>query len=90
MSNESLRKLAYCLAEDWEVMAKKLGLGQTVINEIKSTHKKLIRQSLKMLDIWRLSDAAILKGTDLIKYFYECAKSAKCSSKLLNMKIGHS
>jgi hypothetical protein len=43
-----------------------------------------------MLDIWRLSDAAILKGTDLIKYFYECAKSAKCSSKLLNMTIGHS
>ena len=81
--------MAYRLSDDWEVMAKKLGLDQSVTKEIKDTQKNQIRQALKMLDIWRLSDAAIMKGTDIIKHFHECAKSAKCSARLLDRTVKH-
>lgn len=88
MSNERLRQLAKSVSDKWELMAKKLGLSQSAINEIKHTDDNQIRQCLKMLDVWRLSDSAISKGTDIVKHLHECAKAAKCSSSVLKELVG--
>lgn len=70
-------------------MAEKLKLDKAIICEIKDTQKNPVRQCLKMLDTWRLSDVAIAKGTDVVKHLYKCAKAAGCGSKLLNLSVKH-
>ncbi|CAC5374027.1 unnamed protein product [Mytilus coruscus] len=89
LSNDNLKKMAYCLADDWEVMAEKLKVDKSIICEIKDTQKNPVRQCLKMLDTWRLSDVAIIKGTDVVKHLYKCATAAGCGSKLLNLSVKH-
>ncbi|XP_063419422.1 uncharacterized protein LOC134702448 [Mytilus trossulus] len=89
LSNDNLKKMAYCLADDWEIMAEKLKLDKSIVCEIKDTQKNPVRQCLKMLDLWRLSDVAIIKGTDVVKHLYKCAKAAGCGSKLLNLSVKH-
>ncbi|XP_071172384.1 uncharacterized protein [Mytilus edulis] len=89
LSNDNLKKMAYCLADNWEIMAEKLKLDKAIICEIKDTQKNPVRQCLKMLDTWRLSDVAIIKGTDVVKHLYKCAKAAGCGSKLLNLSVKH-
>ncbi|XP_071173582.1 uncharacterized protein [Mytilus edulis] len=84
-SNDSLEKMAFAIAGEWESMAKKLGFTNDEINEIKNNQPLAVRQTLRMLDIWRLSDSAIQKGTDLVKNFLETAKSAQCGAKLLTI-----
>ena len=85
LSNDSLKKKAYTLAGDWETLAKKLGFTFDDINKIKRSQAGTVKQKLRMLDLWRLSDSAIQKGTDLVKNFHETAKSAHCAEKLLTM-----
>jgi hypothetical protein len=60
--------MAYTIAADWETMGKKLGFSNDEINQIKNGQPGTVRQTLRMLDIWRLSPAAIQKGTDLTKH----------------------
>ncbi|XP_076113369.1 uncharacterized protein LOC143081020 [Mytilus galloprovincialis] len=81
-SNDSLEKMAFAIAAEWESMATKLGFEKDEINQIKSSQPSTVKQTLRMLDVWRLSDSAIQKGTDLVKSFHETAKSAKCGAKL--------
>ena len=85
LSNDSLEKIAYAVAGDWETLAKKLGFTRDDINKIKSSQAGTVKQTLRMLDLWRLSDSAIQKGTNLVKSFHETAKSAHCAEKLLTM-----
>jgi hypothetical protein len=77
--------MAYAIAADWEPMAKKLGFSNDDINQIKNDQPGMVRQTLRMLDIWRLSTAAIQKGTNLMKSLHETARSAQCGAKLLGM-----
>ena len=77
--------MAYAIAADWEPMAKKLGFSNDDINQIKNDQPGMVRQTLRMLDIWRLSTVAIQKGTDLIKSLHDTARSAQCGAKLLGM-----
>jgi hypothetical protein len=77
--------MAYAIAADWEPMAKKLGFSNDEINQIKNGQPGIVRQTLRMLDIWRLSTVAIQKGTDLIKSLHDTARSAQCGAKLLGM-----
>ena len=81
--------MAYVIAADWETMAKKLGFIIDEINQIKNGQPGTVRQTLRMLDIWRLSPAAIQKGTDLIKSLHDIARSAQCGAKLLGMITNH-
>ena len=81
--------MAYVIAADWETMAKKLGSIIDEINQIKNGQPGTVRQTLRMLDIWRLSPAAIQKGTDLIKSLHDIARSAQCGAKLLGMITKH-
>ncbi|VDI23349.1 Hypothetical predicted protein [Mytilus galloprovincialis] len=81
-SNDSLEKMAFAIAGEWESMAKKLGFTNEEINEIKNNQPLAVRQTLRMLDIWRLSDSAIQKVTDLVKNFLE---TAQCGAKLLTI-----
>jgi len=89
LSNDSLEKMAYAIATDWENMAKKLGFSNDEINRIKNGQPEMVLQTLRMLDIWRLSSAAIQKGTDLIKSLHDTARSAQCGAKLLGMISNH-
>ena len=89
MSNDNLEKMAYALAADWETMAKKLDFSIDEIKKIKNGQPCTVHQSLRMLDIWRLSPAAIQKGTDLIKSLHDTARSAQCGAKLLGMISTH-
>ena len=89
MSNDNLEKMAYAIAADWETMGKKLGFSNDEINQIKNGQPGTVRQTLRMLDIWRLSPAAIQKGTDLIKSLHDTARSAQCGAKLLGMISTH-
>ena len=89
MSNDNLEKMAYAIAADWETMGKKLGFSNDEINQIKNGQPGTVRQTLRMLDIWRLSPAAIQKGTDLIKSLHDTARSAQCGAKLLGMISNH-
>ena len=77
--------MAYAIAADWEPMAKKLGFSNDEINQVKNGQPGMVRQTLRMLDIWRLSTVAIQKGTDLIKSLHDTARSAQCGAKLLGM-----
>ena len=77
--------MAYAIAADWEPMAKKFGFSNDEINQIKNGQPGIVRQTLRMLDIWRLSTVAIQKGTDLIKSLHDTARSAQCGAKLLGM-----
>ena len=77
--------MAYAIAADWEPMAKKLGFSNDEINQIKNGQPGMVRQTLRMLDIWRLSTAAIQKGTNLMKSLHDTARSAQCGAKLLGM-----
>jgi hypothetical protein len=77
--------MAYAIAADWEPMAKKLGFSNDDINQIKNDQPGMVRQTLRMLDIWRLSTAAIQKGTNLMKSLHDTARSAQCGAKLLGM-----
>jgi hypothetical protein len=81
--------MAYVIAADWETMGKKLGFINDEINQIKNGQSGTVRQTLRMLDIWRLSPAAIQKGTDLIKSLHGIARSAQCGAKLLGMITNH-
>ena len=89
MSNDNLERMAYALAADWETMAQKLDFSNDEINQIKNGQPGTLRQTLRMLDIWRLSPAAIQKGTDLIKSLHDTARSAQCGAKLLGMISTH-
>ena len=89
MSNDNLERMAYALAADWETMGQKLGFSNDEINQIKNDQPGTLRQTLRMLDIWRLSPAAIQKGTDLIKSLHDIARSAQCGAKLLGMISTH-
>ncbi|XP_052059579.1 uncharacterized protein LOC127700210 isoform X2 [Mytilus californianus] len=84
-SNDSLEKMSFAIAGEWESMAKKLGFTNDEINKIKNSQPGAVKQTLRMLDLWRLSDSAIQKGTDLVKNFHETAKSAQCGAKLLTI-----
>lgn len=77
--------MAYVLAKDWEVFAKKLGFSCDEINKIKSNQPGEVRRTLRVLDLWRLSDGAIQKGTDLVKSLHQAARAAQCGAKLLSM-----
>lgn len=77
--------MAFAIAAEWESMATKLGFEKDEINQIKSSQPRAVKQTLRMLDVWRLSDCAIQKGTELVKSFHETAKSAKCGAKLLTI-----
>jgi len=77
--------MAYVIAADWETMGKRLGFINDEINRIKNGHPGTLRQTLRMLDTWRLSPAAIQKGTDLIKSLH----SAQCGAKLLGLISKH-
>ena len=81
--------MAYVIAADWETMGKKLGFINDEINQIKNGQSGTVRKTLRMLDIWRLSPAAIQKGTDLIKSLHDIARSAQCGAKLLGMITNH-
>ena len=81
--------MAYVIAADWETMGKKLGFINDEINQIENGQPRTVRQTLRMLDIWRLSPAAIQKGTDLIKSLHGIAGSAQCGAKLLGMITNH-
>ena len=81
--------MAYVIAADWEPMAKKFGFSNDEINQIKNGHSGTVRQTLRMLDIWRLSTVAIQKGTDLIKSLHDTARSAQCGAKLHGMIFNH-
>jgi hypothetical protein len=81
--------MAYVIAADWETMGKKLGFINDEINQIKNGQSGTVRQTLRMLDIWRLSPAAIQKGTDLITSLHGIARSAQCGAKLLGMITNH-
>ena len=81
--------MAYAIATDWENMAKKLGFSNDEINRIKNGQPEMVLQTLRMLDIWRLSSAAIQKGTDLTKSLHDTARSAQCGAKLLGMISNH-
>jgi hypothetical protein len=67
--------MAYVIAADWETIRKKLGFINDEINQIKNGQSGTVRQTLRMLDIWRVSPAAIQKGTDLIKSLHGIARS---------------
>ncbi|VDI49803.1 Hypothetical predicted protein [Mytilus galloprovincialis] len=88
-SNDSLEKMSFAIAGEWESMAKKLGFTNDEINQIRHSQPGAVRQTLRMLDVWRLSDSAIHKGTDLVKNFLETAKSAQCGAKLLTIISKH-
>ena len=81
--------MAYAIAAEWEPMAKKLGFSNDEINLIRNVQPGMGRQTLRMLDIWRLSTVAIQKGTDLIKSLHDTARSAQCGAKLLGMISTH-
>ncbi|XP_052059590.1 uncharacterized protein LOC127700211 isoform X3 [Mytilus californianus] len=85
LSNDNLEKMAYVLAKDWEVFAKKLGFSSDDINKIKSNQPGEVRRTLRVLDLWRLSDGAIQKGTELVKSLHQAARAAQCGAKLLSM-----
>ncbi|CAG2207049.1 unnamed protein product [Mytilus edulis] len=84
-SNDSLEKMAFAIAGEWESMARQLGFTNDEINVIETSQPADVKKTLRMLDLWRLSDNAIQKGTDLVKNFHETAKSAKCGAKLLTI-----
>jgi len=81
--------MAYVIAADWETMGKKLGFINDEINQIKNGQPGTVRQTLRMLDIWRLSPAVIQKETDLIQSLHDIARSAQCGAKLLGMITNH-
>jgi hypothetical protein len=81
--------MAFAIAADWERMAKKLGFSNDEINQIRNCQPGMVSQTLRMLDIWRLSTAAIQKGSNLIKNLHETARSAQCGAKLLGMISNH-
>jgi hypothetical protein len=45
--------MAYVIAADWETMVKKLGSIIDEINQIKNGQPGTVRQTLRMLDIWK-------------------------------------
>ena len=81
--------MAFAISGAWEPMAKKLGFSNDEMNQIKNGQPGTVRQTLRMLDIWRLSTVAIQKGTDLIKCLHDTARSAQCGAKLLGMISNH-
>jgi hypothetical protein len=81
--------MAFAIAADWERMAKKLGFSNDEINQKRNCQPGMVSQTLRMLDIWRLSTAAIQKGSNLIKNLHETARSAQCGAKLLGMISNH-
>jgi len=89
LSNDNLEKMAHAIAADWETMAKTLGFSNDEMNQIKNGQPGMIRQTLRMLNIWRLSIAAIQKWTDLIKSLHDTARSVQCCAKLLEMISNH-
>lgn len=84
-SNDSLEKMAFAIAGEWESMERQLGFTNDEINIIETSQPAVVKKTLRMLDLWRLSYNAIQKGTDLVKNFHETAKSAKCGAKLLTI-----
>ena len=81
--------MAYVIAADWETMGTKLGFINDEINRIKNGQTGMVRQTLRMLNIWRLSTAIIQKETDLIKSVHDTARSVQCGAKLLGMISNH-
>ncbi|CAC5381785.1 unnamed protein product [Mytilus coruscus] len=82
-TNERIEKIAYIIARDWKIIADKLNLSNYDISRIISSEDGLVRQAIRMLEMWRIVDAVVMTSESPLTKMCDISKSLNCHDSLV-------
>ncbi|CAC5381783.1 unnamed protein product [Mytilus coruscus] len=82
-TNERIEKIAYIIARDWKIIAEKLNFINNDISRIISSEDGLVRQAMRMLEMWRILDAVVMTPESPLIQLCDISKSLNCHNTLV-------
>lgn len=83
LADEGIEKMSNFLQDKWKELAFKLDFEEDVIEAIEMDIPDDKERALGVLEKWRLSDFAIEKDTNIVRYLHEVMLGIGCSEELL-------
>ncbi|XP_071173539.1 uncharacterized protein [Mytilus edulis] len=82
-TNERIEKIAYIIARDWKIIAEKLNFSNYDISRIISSEDGLVRQAMRMLEMWRIVDAVVMTPESPLRKLCKISESLICVNALI-------
>lgn len=75
--------MAYIIARDWKIIAEKLNISNYDISRIISSEDGLVRQAIRMLEMWRILDSVVMTSESPLLKLCDISESLRCHNTLV-------